>query len=384
MNTQLSTREALFEVMEQIAAEREAAKPIVEELAARGAEEVWDGEIPPSWRTAGFVLELAMAAFREQLGNQSLTLAQLALAVASSIPHATYPSSLHTYLEGNAWKEIGTAQWFQNRYDAALRAYEMAELRFANEHALHHDESIAQLGRGFVLAHLQRDKEAFNLLEQIAPEFVAIGDQRHAFQCDFLRAWIHYLGGDFQTARAIWQDILSTAEEMNDLESVAILHNNIGGACAELDEASDAVTSLQRARTIYLELGWPTDKPDWGLALVLLKAGEFTRALPLLRRLRDVFLERQMPEDAGLVALEIAEVLIATDQADEARAMVEQALAEFSNANLNTRAVTALAYLRDLLRTTQQPQRAIQHVRSYVEKLRSEPARLFLPLDEKE
>src|SRR5881397_4422373 len=52
MSTGLETKEQLFEVMEQIAAEREAARPIVENLLSSG-EPVDDIEIPGAWRTAG-------------------------------------------------------------------------------------------------------------------------------------------------------------------------------------------------------------------------------------------------------------------------------------------------------------------------------------------
>ena len=82
MSSRLATREALFDVMEQIAEERIAARPIVEELLSRG-DEVWDEEIPESWRTAGFVQELtaAGAAIVETNPKKSLSLAQLALKI---------------------------------------------------------------------------------------------------------------------------------------------------------------------------------------------------------------------------------------------------------------------------------------------------------------
>ena len=52
-------------------------------------------------------------------------------------------------------------------------------------------------------------------------------------------------------------------------------------------------------------------------------------------------------------------------------------------AKLNVPAVTALAYLRDILEVTPQPQRAVRHVREYLDGLRLQPERLFLPLPEK-
>jgi hypothetical protein len=128
----------------------------------------------------------------------------------------------------------------------------------------------------------------------------------------------------------------------------------------------------------------PTEitRNDWVLARVLMTNGSFMKALPMLRRVRADFLTRQMPAEAGLAALDLAEALIAMNHAEEARAMAEQALDEFRAARLNERAITALAYLRDLLPATSKPARAIRHVRGYLAQLQEEPARLFLPLEE--
>jgi hypothetical protein len=97
---------------------------------------------------------------------------------------------------------------------------------------------------------------------------------------------------------------------------------------------------------------------------------------------RKIFLRKTMVEEAGLAGLDIADALIANDRQSDARAVIESVVTEFVNAGLNQRAITALAYLRDVLPTATKPQRAVRHVRQYLENLRSEPARLFFPLSE--
>src|SRR5205807_10546345 len=85
----IETKEGLFALMEQIAEEREAARPIVERLVASG-EALEDIEIPEGWRTAGMALEVCDAAHvkNESYPNLSLLLAQLALPVAMSLSPA--------------------------------------------------------------------------------------------------------------------------------------------------------------------------------------------------------------------------------------------------------------------------------------------------------
>jgi len=87
-------------------------------------------------------------------------------------------------------------------------------------------------------------------------------------------------------------------------------------------------------------------------------------------------------EEAGVAALDIVDALVATNERAAAQQLTEIVLAEFRAAQLNERALIALAYLRDFLREHPAPAGAIRHVRSYLQELRTNPARVFLPLPE--
>ncbi|PYQ50232.1 MAG: hypothetical protein DMF59_11420, partial [Acidobacteria bacterium] len=84
-------RDEFLRTIAQLTAEREAARKTVASLRASSAE-VWDWEIPADWRTAGFVQELTSIAYDivESNPRESLGFAQLALAIATSIPTAAY------------------------------------------------------------------------------------------------------------------------------------------------------------------------------------------------------------------------------------------------------------------------------------------------------
>ena len=75
----------------------------------------------------------------------------------------------------------------------------------------------------------------------------------------------------------------------------------------------------------------------------------------MLQRTRADFLGRGMPEEAGLAGLDLVEALIATGKAAEVRNLTESVLGEFRAASLNERAITALAYLRDLPESSSAP-----------------------------
>jgi hypothetical protein len=91
-----------------------------------------------------------------------------------------------------------------------------------------------------------------------------------------------------------------------------------------------------------------------------------------------------MPEDAGLVGLDIVDALLATGKPDEALKLTESVVNEFRAANLSVVAIRALAYLRDLLPSSNKPRGVVKHVRTFVERLRYNPALVFLPLDEEQ
>src|ERR1700693_3261496 len=190
--------------MEQIAEERAAAKSVVQSVLERG-EEVWEEEIPASWRTAGFVQEMTAAAvgILESNPPRSLSFAQLALAVASTIPPETYPSPVQAHIEGRAWKEIGTAHRYLDAYDAALRAYVAAHRSFAGECSLVHEQARAEYGRASMLILCDHHEEGLALLNCITEVFRTFGDQTLVANCEAVKAVSSTTKGDLNTALAI-------------------------------------------------------------------------------------------------------------------------------------------------------------------------------------
>ena len=93
-------RESFLRTVTQVTAERAAARPVINSLRTSGAD-VWDSEIPPSWRNAGFVQELtaAASAVLESDPRDSLALAQLALAIAQLDQSVLVGPGAHLRLE---------------------------------------------------------------------------------------------------------------------------------------------------------------------------------------------------------------------------------------------------------------------------------------------
>ncbi len=383
MSVSIETKEELFAVMEQIAGEREAARPIVEKLVASG-EPIDDIEIPERWRTAGFVMELSAAAGHLRAANpaRSLSLQQVAFVIAKSLD-GNYPSLIRARFAGSIWVEIGIVHCFQNAYEAAFRAYDAAHACFASEAALHHDDGRVMINRSGALSFSRRYDDALRVVTEACELFSSFGDERRLAMTEFLKGLIFHMRGELIRARSRYEEALTKLKDIDDLETLARLYGNLGCVCGDLGDSLNAAVHLQQARALHQHLGNSllVDKVDWALARSFLVCGDFAKALPMLHRVREVFLSQRMPEDAGEVALDIVEALVATNRVGEAKALTEQVIVEFRSANLNEQAIIAVGYLRVLLSTTQQARQAVRHVRAYVEKLKTEPALLFLPLE---
>lgn len=380
----LDGRESYLRSITQLTDERRVAKPIVGSLCASGRN-VWDMDIAPEWRKAGFVQELTAAANTalDSDPRSALALAQLALAIATTIPAGSYPAPVQAKIEGTAWKEIGLAHYYMSEYDASLRAYDSSIRAYSTASALAHDEAVIEFARAIVLVDLDRYDEALAILSRVEPLFVDFGDQKHIVQVKALRGNLCLRLHRWEDAVPIYENALAEVPA-DDLHTRSVLLANLGEALAELGRVNHAVVMLHDAQQTFAGLGMTIEatRCEWKLGRLLIQTGEYSKAVAMLFRIRRFFLEKGLPEEAGMAGLDLVDASIAIGATDGVHALVSQILSELTAANLNSRALTALAYLRDVLPTTPQPGSAVRHVRHYLDRLQNEPALLFLPLPE--
>lgn len=380
----LDGRESYLRTIGQLTDERRLAKPVVAALCA-SASNIWEIDIAPAWRTAGFVQEMTAAANSavDSDPRSALALAQLALAIATSIPARSYPAPVQAQIEGAAWKEIGLAHYYLNEYDASLRAYDSSIRAYATANSLAHDEAVIEFARAIVFVDLDRYDEALGILNKVEPLFEGFGDQKHVVQVKALRGNLYLRLHRWEDAVPIYESALAEVPA-GDLHTRSVLLSNLGQAFAELGRFSNAAMMLHEARQTFagLDMTIEATRCEWNLGRLLIRTGEYSKAVAMLFRIRRFFLEKGLPEEAGLAGLDLVDASIAIGAADGVHALVSQILSEFTAANLNSRALSALAYLRDVLPTTPKPASAVRHVRDYLDRLQNEPALLFLPLPE--
>jgi tetratricopeptide (TPR) repeat protein len=377
----IETKEGLFALMEQIAEEREAARPIVEQLVASG-EPLEDIEIPEGWRTAGMVLELCEAATTndESYPQQSVLLGQIALTIATTL--SSGPRIVFRYLQARSWKEIGYADRYLCRYETALRAYMSAEAIFSELH-LEYEVARTQLAHAGILFLAYRDEECLALNRTARTVFHNFVDGHQETKCEILSAMVAVRSGQSRFALERFEALLEKLSGTDDLHTLGITYQGLALARRSLGQINDAISAFDHARQIFIAANMPSEvnRAEWGLAAVLLEGGEPGRALPVFARLREDYLKRSMPEEAGEMGLWMIDALVATGEMQTARDVVELIVKEFVNAGLDKKVITALAYLRDLMQMSPDPAPAIRHVRTYFEKLRGQPSLPFLPIE---
>ncbi|MDQ6799981.1 MAG: tetratricopeptide repeat protein [Acidobacteriota bacterium] len=385
MRTGLETREELFAVMEQIAEERETARPIVQELVASGRS-IDDIEIPEGWRTAGMVLELCETAgtLLESDPTLNLSLAHLALTVSANV-RDSYSGVVTGFSDFRCWREIALVHCQIGSYATSINAHASAEKQCVNEPALAQDAAIARQCRGFVKTFLEEYEESTQLIEEAGTVLREFGDELRLAKGELVKGNMHLYCGEFELSRLKYESLSAIFQRYSDLHSLGVLYNNLGIAYAWLGRNSDAVMAFEHAREIFSDLEMPSeiDRADWGLATVLETTGECGKAASLLKRLHGSFLKHQMPYQAGLIALHLADVLSADERRPEARLALDEAIHDFQIAGADPQTIGRITRLRKLLPRSRRPQRAIKELRTDLKRYQPERG-LTLNLDERD
>ena len=336
-------------VAHQIKRERAAAKPLVSRLQSNTGP-VWEGDVPPEWRNAGFVLELSSAAsdILESNAATARELAQYAIIIAESIAPDAYPRPIRDSVTADAWKELANAHRYLSEYDAALRALSVAERHLADAPSADWERTLVRFARAVVLCDMHRLDEASILADETSAVFESYKEFRRCGHALLLKGMIAHRQGDFDAAATTFARAIDVLERTDDSRGLGSAYNNFGYAQAERGELASADRALQKALSIFEQLRFRGEaaRTRCILASILLRINRFDRANELLATGRDTFRQLGMVEEAGIAGLSQADALLALGRPMEARTVIGDVLNEFRQASLSERAELALAYLQ--------------------------------------
>lgn len=340
------------------------------------------------WPALAVRAELQTSGALEKLGNtvaqvlgsdprRALAVAELAVSIAEAIPEDAYQAPILAQLRAYAWKDLGKALLYVGNHLKAIAAFDRAEAQVGGHSALVHDHAIIGYARAAALQEVNRHDESFALLAECKQIFRDHGDTKRVVLCGIAEGVALHRLRRYREARETYLLLLASTRDTMDQESIACLHHAIGHSSVDLGDFDVAEANLSRAVAMFRELDQPLQalKGELGRGRLLVHKGEIDRGIAHLRPVRREFLRHGMIEEAGLAGLEIVEALLRQDRASEAETLARQIITEFTNAGLNTRAITALGYLQEAIAARRASAAMVADIRDYILSLRTSPER---------
>jgi len=307
---------------------------------------------------------------------ESLAIATLATMIADALPQTFYPIVVLAQIRAQAWKDRGLALCYLARYADALAALDRAEEVLKPFGTLAHDRAIVHYARAITLQEANRFDESISVLSACKQVFEDHGDTRRQLLCGIAEAELLHRMGSYGEALNLYVGLLQQARELNDRGLLASIHNNMGYTSIELADYATAKFHLDHAIEILTALGQPLHVARAQLARgrMLVRKGDVEAGIAQLHSVRELFLKQNLVEEAGLCGLDIVEAYIARDASSiEAEAFARQIVREFTAAQLNTRAITALGYLSEAIAARKASAATVANVRRFIRTLRRQP-----------
>jgi len=370
--------ENLFNVtLRRLQEEREQAARVLPALLQSTRYAGWHTlKSDPEVRTCG-ALEYLGRRFAEELDRdtaQAHAIAQLAVAVADSLPGNAYPELILAQLRAHAWKDLGKSYRNLGKIHESLDALTHADQHLDPFITCAYDHAVVRFNLAVTLQEADRFQESLHHLEECQQVFADHGDTDNASNCVFWQAVLFQRMKRYREARNILRELLDPQAKP---QTVAAIHHALGFAAIELGDYDEAESHLEQARLIYRELNLPLNilRIEMGLGRLLVRRGNTDEALILLSRVRRDFLSHRMVEEAGLCALESVDALLRSNLPEAAESTARAVLQEFTSAGLDKRAISALGYLSEAIAAKQATSSDITTVAEYIVSLRTNPER---------
>lgn len=315
----------------------------------------------------------------EQEPQTALALTELATKLASRIPPHVYPAIVLAQTGAQAWKDRAQALCYLARYDEAVRSLDRADQALADFGTLAHDVAVVNFQRAIVLQHLRRFDEAQELLAECRAVFEGHGDTVQSGKCALAEGNLLVRRGDHRGAR----EVLLPLVESTDAQQLGITHSTLGWCAMELGDARQALVHFRSATVQYRGLAWDLEvvRLEYGIGSAMLRLALLDEALGTLQVARDKFLARNLIEEGGLCGLQMIEAQLLRGETVSATRLASTLVSQFTAANLNRRAVAALAYLNDAIATRHATPEIVRSVSTFIHALRHDPACEFITVN---
>lgn len=367
---------------QRLASEDARARVVLDDVLSKPStwwrNTIWNSE---GGRTAGMVRQLLdrYGSLLNSSPAKAIDVTTLAMEISDDLSIVEYPSDFVIGLRAQSLRSYAYVLWIMGKNREALAATDRAEGLFLQTPLPNYEMARLGLVRAHIYSSMERTAEAIELTRASAETFAEYGDRSRYLDAKTTEAIMQFRNGAHAEALAVWQSV-EHDPSLSDLTRVRVVHN-IGVAHREMGHVNEAVDYLTRAAAEFEMLGITTERTRarWAMGQLLASANRIPDSLPVLRQAWREFEELGMEADAALAALELAEGLLTLGQPAEVPAICRTLLDRFTRAGMTSRAITALAFLREAIAIGQATPAHVRHVHDFLRGLPAQAARLFAP-----
>lgn len=375
-----SLRDRTMTLERELAAARELVEPISDTAVRFAHARV---TLQPAMQTVGGVRTLCALAetLRQRQPAFAVDVAEAAITLATKLKAQRNP--MGAGMLAMALREQAAALCITGSFREADRAALRAEDCYGDDPFVNaHDLAMVWLVRANVCVETERLDQARVLAAGAATQFRSFGDTARALSADMIQGNALFFARDYRAAAEVYDAIAGTARNNADSLLLARAGLNAANAYEKLGDYVTAQEYYAESLALWDELGANTEKvrTEWGLASIKILAGEFQTGIAALYDVLREFEATGAINDAALVRLMLAEVLLATEQPEDVPDLVRDIVLTFSAEGMMKNANMALAYLREAVAAGEATPEVVRHVRIYLEDLPTRPDSVFTPI----
>jgi tetratricopeptide (TPR) repeat protein len=350
-----------------------------------GSREEWLPRLEqnPEWRTAGVVRKLIDRAYAEvvKMPPDAVAMTTLATAIADGLDPDSHPSDTVARLRGSAWRAKGYALFYVGQFTAADSA--VAESARSFDACMINEYELARLGivKALVLRPFERYSEASDVALASADTFSRHGDMEKMVSAKLAEVPMLIARNRHREAELLLLELEHRVSGSVHVETHARVLGNLGQVYKKLGKVEAAIHYFDCASALLDDIGARTEtlRIQWNVAVMLAEAGHVADACNRLTVLTREMEHLGMTNDAAIASLDVAELLLAQSRYHEVSEICRSTMQAFELAGLSytTRALTALAYIREAANKKRPDRTLVRHVRQYIRELPQQPNLLF-------
>jgi tetratricopeptide (TPR) repeat protein len=339
----------LRNVQRTMADEDDAATVYVKQLLA-GSRDTWADRLAehPEWCTAGVVRKLIAATDRaiDLMPSDAVEISRIATAIAGHLGGNSRTDEA-SRLRGISWYEHAYALMYTGAFVDALAALSTAESEFKQVAIADHEIGRLNVVRAMLYRALERVDDALPVITAAAIVFRDFGDRERYYAARLAEGITLYSARRFSEALRIHQEIAAQVAiaprwRASALQNAAICHRELGEVDAAIQCFTQSIAAFEAAGMMSFRA-----KARWTLARIFLAQQQYNVALSMFTELRVEFEDLGMANEVSLVALDIADVLLATGRTVGIAEVCREAIEYFEREHLTSSeaALTAVTYL---------------------------------------